>query len=180
MAAVIGAIVGGLFTFTSTYYIQKIKIRQTKRSLRRAFIGELRLSNFRSLKSVSEDIDDHLQSALREESDEELDIEWLEVEVASLERQMAENLKSDVYSENLSNIGLFEAKQVDAILRYYHVLDACESEFQELRFHLNNNTLNGGHGSGVVASIWQLQAEKKRLLNVLNASEFEKPDGYAN
>lgn len=179
-AAVIGAIIGGIFTFLSTYYIHHLRVKQKKKRLQRTLIGEIRLSNIGVTQEYANEISDHLRSAFREETKEELDTDWLRLQIKRLENTAMTNLKSDVYEENLHNIGLFNTQQIDSLLRYYHLIDKCREEVQELQFQINNNTLDGGDAEGIKQELHQLEIEKSRLLDALNSSRFEASVGFAN
>jgi hypothetical protein len=180
IAAIIGAIFGGLFTFGSSYYVQLRRTKQRRKRLRRAFVGELRLSDPDSVLNRATSISKHLRTAFRDETDEELDVERLKISIQSLENSYDMNLSREVYDENLSDIGMFNGNEIDSLLRYYRVMGDCEREIRKLEQNINNGTLGGGDAEVLKATLSQLKAEKSRLLEALNASQIKEPDGYAD
>ena len=180
ISALIGAIVGGLATFASTYCIQQINERNKKTRLRRAFVSELRLTSIDVADWHATEISTHLRSAFRDETNDELDSERLTTQMRRLESASNTNLRNDVYTENLSQIGVFDIDQVEVLLRYYHTLNICRSDVQEMLLSMEEDTLDGGDAEGLKHNLSQLKTEKDRLLEELNASEFNDEVGYAS
>lgn len=169
ISALIGAIVGGLATFASTYYIQQINERKKKTRLRRALVIEVLLTDISVIERSAEVIIEHLRKTSRDEPSSDR----LARNMRGLESTSDMYLRNDVYTENLSQIGIFDTDQVAALLIYYYHLDKCLSAVQAVSRSMEEDLLSSADAEGLMNELVKLKNRKGRLLEELNTSEFD-------
>ena len=180
LAAITGALIGGLFTYYASIRQEREATKSRKKKLQRALIGEATLTRVDTAQTHANEISEHLRSSFRPEKNEDLDTEWLRYKLDLLENIVDVQLKDEVYKSNLGDLGYIESEQVEALLRYHHIIKDCHREINELRIKILHEELEGGSAEFIKSTLSQLEAEKDKLLEYLNEDDFEMDDGFAN
>ena len=178
IAALLGAIIGGALTFVSSYVIQRRREKKRKRRLRKAFVGELRLSSIEVPLRHVRDLNEEHQKLEGNKS-------WgtISKRIEDINTEMGVHLSEEIYQGNQSRIGMFDLDQIEDLLLYYHILHRANEAHQNLRSSYDDGKpvderAFDKYARALHATLRDLKGQKEELLGALNAAEFDDEDVY--
>lgn len=137
-AAVLGASVGGLFSFGATYYFTHRQRATQRNRLKSAFISEINAMKPERIedKIGTRGVEDIIDSYRRIDEDPNIDYEFgnrieQEAKIEAVKRAETRSMmdaSTKVFDNNLDKIGLLNEKEIAALMHLYRIVELIEEE----------------------------------------------------